>query len=120
MMSSATAYEELAKLTTNIRWKTAIIRGMSFYDLERWMKIHGFRTDTPSSTIHRWLKVWLSIGYIFPFRDENQNQYFIWLKVPVEAARSANQLANRENLNPMYNPHTGDIIGSMLDGVIDQ
>ena len=120
MMSSATAYDELAKITTNTKWKTAIIRALSYYDLERWMKIHGFRTDTPSSTIHRWLKIWLSIGYIFAFRDENQNQYFIWLKVPVEAARSANQQASREGLNMMYNPYTGDIISSMLDGVIEQ
>ena len=120
MMCSTTAYEQLAKKTHNMKWKTAIVCGLTYDELESWMMIHGFRTDTPKSTIHRWINVWRNIGWIFEFRDEHEKRSFIWFNVPVETACAANQQANKKKLNPIYNPKTGEIIESMFMGVLDQ
>lgn len=115
MMSSATAYEQMAKQAKPLTWEKPKIlaMGLTYDEIELWLKTRGFRTDTPKSTIHRWIDVWWEIGYIIPFRNEDDKQQFIWRHIPTSKAKIANSLAYEKGYNPIYDSYLGTIDNSL-------
>lgn len=106
MINSATAYERLAEMAKPIIWEShkVLACGMTYHDLEIWLKRQGFRTDTPRSTLVRWVQTWLSCNQIImPVETaEDQSRKIIWCELPVTKAHDINSAAIAKGFNYIY------------------
>ena len=107
MINNATAYERLAQITKPVIWenKKILAYGMTFKDLSVWLQRQGFRTDTPRSTIYRWLETWIACRRIFPIPEEysrEPDRKLIWLELPAAISHMANSEAISRGYNQIY------------------
>lgn len=112
----------MAKEVIPLTWEKPKIlaMGLRYRDIELWLKIRGFRTDTPRSTIHRWLGTWKEIGYVIPFKNSDiENTQYIWVHVSSAKAKQANSLAYEKGYNQIYDSAMGSVDYALFEKTID-